>query len=589
MPSLSENGLSLLLIECGLTAIFVALAFILPRLGSGWFARIERFFARLARKKGLAVIAVGLSALLLRFAILPLFPPPQPSDPNDFSLLLAADTFAHGRLTNPTPAMWTHFESVYISMTPTYMSMYFPGYGLILAAGQVLAGNPWFANVFVDGLMCAALCWMLQAWLPPGWALLGGFVAVLRIGLFSNWINTISAGNALLTALGGALVLGALPRLTKTARLRYGLLMAIGIAILALARPYEGLILCLPVLIALCHWAWRGKNRPTPALLLKRAAIPLVLLVASLGWLGYYDYCAFGSPTTLPYTVDRAQYAIKPYFIWQSARPEPHYRHAMMRRFYEWELGGYTSIHNLSRSISLTVVKPFIAILVFAGFALLPPLIMMRRVLLDRRVRFLVVCMFVFMAGLAAEILLTPYYLGAATALFYALGLQAMRHLRVWSPNRKPVGKAMVRLSVSLCLVMSIATLLAATPHVEAFGQSFRSLTELHPVPNQFSTERARIEYRLDKLPGNQLVFVRYRPDHNPVDQWVYNRADIGDSKVIWAWDMGAADNLKLLQYYRDRKAWLVEPDTKPVTLIPYPALDRKSASRMAEPKSGSG
>src|ERR1039458_10537958 len=105
------SGPSLLVIEAGLTAIAIAVAFAWPRLGAAWFSRIERVFGRLARRKGLAVAAVGLSALLLRLAILPLFPIPHPFSPNDFSFLLAADTFAHGRLTNPTPAMWTHFGS----------------------------------------------------------------------------------------------------------------------------------------------------------------------------------------------------------------------------------------------------------------------------------------------------------------------------------------------------------------------------------------------------------------------------------------------------------------------------------------------
>src|SRR5579863_6148821 len=178
--SASESGTALLLLEAGLTAILFALAFVFPRIGSSWFARIEQTFARLARRRWLAIISVGLAAPLLRLALLPLFPVPLPYVHDDFSLLLAADTFAHGRLANPTPAMWTHFETFHVTMQPTYCSMYFPGWGLLLAAGQVIFHSPWIAILGINALMCAAIVWMLQAWLPPGWALLGGIVAVLR-------------------------------------------------------------------------------------------------------------------------------------------------------------------------------------------------------------------------------------------------------------------------------------------------------------------------------------------------------------------------------------------------------------------------
>ena len=169
-----------------------ALAFALPRVGSSWFSRVEKTFSRIARKKILSVVLVGTSAFLLRLAILSICPIPLPFVQDDFSFLLAANTFALGRLTNPTPALWTHFESIQITLQPTYMSMYFPAQGLILAAGKVLFGHAWFGLLCVTALMCAALCWMLQAWLPPAWALLGGILAVLRIGLFSYWINTYS-------------------------------------------------------------------------------------------------------------------------------------------------------------------------------------------------------------------------------------------------------------------------------------------------------------------------------------------------------------------------------------------------------------
>jgi hypothetical protein len=88
--------------------------------------------------------------------------------------------------------------------------------------------------------------------------------------------------------------------------------------------------------------------------------------------------------------------------------------------------------------------------------------------------------------------------------------------------------------------------------------------------------EREQIETRLEHLQGLQLAIVRYSPDHNPLDEWVYNRANIDDSKVVWAREMDAQDNLALIRYYGDRKVWLVEPDAIPARIEPYPTPDTK-------------
>jgi len=41
---------------------------------------------------------------------------------------------------------------------------------------------------------------------------------------------------------------------------------------------------------------------------------------------------------------------------------------------------------------------------------------------------------------------------------------------------------------------------------------------------------------------------------------------------VVWALDLGSVENEKLLRYYPDRTAWLIEPDAWPPRLTPYRA-----------------
>jgi hypothetical protein len=64
---------------------------------------------------------------------------------------------------------------------------------------------------------------------------------------------------------------------------------------------------------------------------------------------------------------------------------------------------------------------------------------------------------------------------------------------------------------------------------------------------------------------------VRYNSTHIPFNEWVYNAADIDASKVIWAREMDEANNLELMQYYKGRKVWLVQPDLQPPTVLTYP------------------
>ncbi len=174
--------------------------------------------------------------------LLPWIPIPHPVVPDEFSHILLAKTLLLGRLANPPHPLWQHFESIHILSQPTYSSMYMAGQACFLAAGQFLFGNLFWGVVLSTALFCGAVTWFLRAYVPPGWALFGGMLAAVRIGAASYWNNSYWGGSA--GALGGAMVLGAYPRLVKTWKPLPALIFAAGLVLLAntlpLRRRYSG-------------------------------------------------------------------------------------------------------------------------------------------------------------------------------------------------------------------------------------------------------------------------------------------------------------------------------------------------------------
>ena len=563
--------------ESLLVALALLTAVTFPRLGATWFAKAERICGELARMPRMSVLVCGFLALSLRLAVLPLLPVPVPFIQDEFSYLLAADTFANGRLTNPTPPMWKHLETFHVIYEPTYASKYPPMQGLVLAAGRVIGGRP-AAGVWVSvAVMCAAICWMLQAWLPPGWALLGGLLAVLRIGVFSYWDNSYWGGAV--AAIGGALVLGALPRLKQGCRVRQALLMALGLGILANSRPYEGLLLAVPVAVALLLWM-AGKKRPPIRTLMLRVVLPITLTLCIIAaGTGYYFWRVTGSPTRMPYQVNQDRYAAARYFIWQSPNPPPLYRHKVISDYYlKAELAHHLETRTLTGFLEETGLKVLRTWLFYIGPALTIPLFALPWVLHDRRTKWLLITGGISLIGSAFTTLFFPHYVAPLACLILATVLQAMRHQRAWRLDDRPVGLFLVRSTVVVCALM--------VP-LQLFTLCVRSKSG----EEQPGMPRERILSELSSLPGRQLAIVRYRADHAVLaPDWVDNDADIDNSKLVWARDMGPAQNEELLRYYKDRQVWLLDADDTTPRLVPYPCeVNARSAEAPPETQTGAG
>ena len=554
----------LTLFEGVLLAAAVALILFSSKKSSGSdqppvFLAIERAFARLARRRRLAVLVIGCSVIAIRVALIPILGIPQPSIHDEFSYLLAADTFAHGKITNPTHPMWIHFESFHIIQKPTYMSIYPPVQGFVLAAGQLL-GHPWIGQVLATALMCSAMCWMLQGWLPPPWALFGAALAVLRLGILSYWMNGYWSTS--IVAFGGALVLGAWPRLRKHLRTRDALLMSLGLVILANSRPFEGLVFAIPVAFAMLSWLV-GHDRPSFRQSVPRVIFPMVFALAiATAATGYYYYRVTGSPFRMTYQVNAETYDAAPFFLWQAPRPQSVNHDDVIRDFYRWQLQvfersrTFTGYVRRSAAELISWWKFYLGPLLTVPLLALPLVVRRRQMLLP-----LLICAAVA-AALAVETWYRPDYCSPATCALYLVLVQGIRYLSHWSRAGRPVGRALVRAIPVLACAMILLRLAAAIVHVQIEPAAW-------PRGN---LERAMILHQLQHFPGRQLVVVVYGPSHNFHFEWVYNDADIDASKVAWARDMGNGANQELLSYFKDRRVWEVNADASPPRLQSYEA-----------------
>src|SRR5712671_5623662 len=568
----SARSISMLRIEICLSVAAILWAFAFPRFGSRWFERIESSFSRFAERRALAVVAVGLAALAIRAALLPVLPIPQPGVHDEFSYLLMADTFAHGRLAYPTHPMWVHFETFYVNQVPTYVSKYYPAQGIFLAIGQVVFGHPFWGVLLSSALMCAAICWMLQGWMPPGWALLGGLLAVLRLGMFSYWANSYWGGAV--AALGGALVLGALPRIKNKPQARDAVWMGIGLALLFNSRPYESLFLAAPIAIALLIWLLRNRSQRI------RVIVPLgIILTVTAGAMAFYFWKTTGQPFRPPYLVYEKTYMSVPSFPWLPRKPIPSYTSPAMRDFYQG-----SALDAFNFSVEHPWQNSFVRVFLFWLFYLGPTLTVPFLILLlglpygakvsefSAPLRFLLLTAGISFAGMLLPVIFLQHYAAPLTVVVYAFLLSTMRYTRPLFFGAKPVGMGVTRAIVLCCLLLVFVRIFAPICGIPLT----RSKLTTWASENYNFSERPATAFLLNRLQGSQLVFVKNRTDQSEFD-WVCNGADIDASKIVWAHDLGPAKNQELIDYYKDRTVWTLDPKERLPTLRPYglPSADR--------------
>src|SRR5579883_265827 len=550
-----------------LAAAFLLLAILLPRRSERFFLRIEAFFSALAARKLLAILLLFLSVIVVRLALLGWLPIPNPGIHDEFSYLLMADTFAHGRLTNPTHPLWRSFQTFHVILFPTYASKYPPAQGIALFLGQLL-GHPWIGVLLTAAGMAASFVWMLQAWIPARWALLAGLLAAIKLCVACYWINSYWGGAV--AAIGGALVLGALARLKRKPSLREAILFAAGLVILFNSRPYESVFFCLPLGVALLFWLLLNYKGPQSAHYRKFVILPVsaLLLIAALA-MSFYNWRITGDPLDPPFVFAARFNNRAAIFLWQSPKPPIHFDVAELDQFYNRaELERYNRTWQALLSVFQEKMQSCAAVFAWpAAWLLLPGAFFLFR---DRRPRLVYFALFATLFGYSLVVWPWPHYLAPAACAWFALLVQCIRHLRAFRPFGRPVGPALSRV-IFLALVLDVSHLAA------------QRISDPQGWGGWGLLDREQLKDTLEATPGKHVVLVRYGPDHSVHEEWVFNGADVDTSKIIWARDLPGPVNDRLLAYYPDRTIWLVIPETGDVSILRPPVAQRPLGRKAAD------
>jgi hypothetical protein len=490
-----------------------------------------------------ALVAVSLCAMILSGWL----ESASPVIHDEFSYLLAADTYASGRLTNPSHPKWEFFETFHVLAQPSYQSKYLPSQGLILALGKKLFDQP-IVGIWI--FLCfgiAATHWMLRGWFNRKWSMLGAVLAAYIVA-FNDISQTFFYNPC--AFLGAALVMGSGKRIADPLVIRQGTSIAQGVAwgigagLLMLSRPFEGAFFCVAI-IAWMLWKTPLKESVRRQALLVWGTAAAIVVGAFGAFLLYYNRAVTGDYFTFPYVVYDQRYFTFPAIVWQKFNPATHWTSPFLEEFYskhfakalaaEWQLESITNFlaANFSKLERFFVVYP--------NAALTPVFLLGIAALWRSKDRALLVTLLPasLFVMFSTSNWMSSYgmHLIGPVALCSVFGF---RSLFIWHRTFQREG---ARIALSL-----VVSFLVTYPWIFSYRRAFSGAWF------QTIDSHREVLKTLDQIPGKLVLFVSYEDASMAFTDWVYNPADIDSARVVWARDLGDRKDQELLDYYGDRE-----------------------------------
>ena len=374
-----------------------------------------------------------------------------------------------------------------------------------------------------------------------------------------------------------------MPRLRDHWRTRDAVLLGLGLAIHILTRPFESMFLVFSVMLFFAP-LFRIRRE-----LLRAAAIAALVVLPALGLMLAHDKQVTGNWTTLlPYALCRYQYGVPSTFTFQE-NPVPHNQ---LTREQQISYDVQSFVHGPGTDTVSSFLERLAGRVRFYRFFFLPALYLALPAFLwslrDPRMRYVFVTLLIFFVGTNVYGYFYAHYVAGVTCLFLLVTVLSLEYLSRLKIAGHLVGPDAVRLILFLCAAHFLFWFGVQLASNQEFARDLEQYQTWDEVNHGDLDGRLEVNHQLAQYPGKQLVFVRYWPKHT-LTEWVYNSADIDRQSVVFARDLGAGENEKLLAYYPDRAVWLLEPDARPPKLSPYQRLEvKQTQASPEEPKPAS-
>ena len=535
-----------------LTILMIVLAVAISRRPVNVIQRLEVCIGWVALRPNLALSLLAAASIAGPLALRPFLGFPDPTIPDEFSLILQAKTLLAGKLANPP--LPRNFATDWVILSPAYASQYPIFRSLPLLIGYAVGVGAWGGVVLSMAALVCAVYWMVRVWIDARYAFVAAMIVILRFGLFSTWVNS-HMGSAF-TALGGVLLLGGYAIMRSRPTVAAGGLLGLGCLILITTRPFEGLCYAAPFGGALVILLVRSNAEGRKSFLVP-GAVAAALSLAGFGLTFADNLATTGNWMETPYAVFNRTYGQPPAFLPAKWDPEPSSatQYDWLQRRREADVRWYRRRSSPELLISAEIWRFRNYWNFYVGFALSLPFALGLWAL-QREPALLLSA-----AALALALVNGTYdhahYAAPGFGLVVLAIMLGFRALRDWKPLDSRVGLALSRtlpLAVAIGMALPLSSTLFGNPQFLPEPDNFNaSCCWMRPRSLYLAIDD---EIRRTNANGRNLVVVD-TGSRTPMRDGVLvaNEPSVADARSIWV-NYDPEYNAATIERYPNRRIW---------------------------------